>query len=233
MAKSAPRIVSVGQSCVTKFQIARHFYFQKHPTDDLNTFRGQVVDPADRSIEFDTHIFDWQITPFPAVITYLRRDFVGVFELDDIAIDPARGTAVNTAMCTSHAHAFHPAGERLTTQDIREQYPSVREKFDHLADKFRGVLASDGPVIYISSFIIPTREVTAFVECLARRNYQQRFRLAMVGIRGQQDAVDVSAFGGSVSCHFVDPPSKSAKVEWEGDDESWEQVLVELCQQKF
>jgi hypothetical protein len=70
-----PRIISLGHNCVTKFQIARHFYFRKFPAGSMADFRNQVVNPADRSMQFDTNIFDWQVTPVPAVTAYISRDF--------------------------------------------------------------------------------------------------------------------------------------------------------------
>jgi hypothetical protein len=230
---STPRIISIGHNCVTKFQVMRYFYFLKNTNGDLTSYRNQVFNPRDRSIEFDTNIFDWQTTPFSAVIRYIRQDFSDVLEREDLSIDHVCNAVINHHVGTSHKHAFESIGSVLNEEDIRRQYPSVRSKFEHLAEKFRLLLISDGPIIYVlfcRDLVPSTLQIAEFLWCLRRRNPRQIFHLAMVGTEGQFRKPFLKWFGGRVSWHTVAPSSKQGDFEWEGDDESWDRVVGRLLQ---
>jgi hypothetical protein len=197
-------------------------------------FQNQAFNPSERSVEFDTNVFDWQVTPFPVVTEYIRRDFRGVFELEHLAINQEYDATVNTQMSTSHKHAFHPTGDRLSDQDIRSQYPVARAKFEYLADKFRSVLASDGPIVYVllcRDFVPSVWQIAAFIRCIKQRNPKQAFRLAMVGIEGKYRRPILIWFGGRVSWHVIAAPKD--KDVWGGDNESWGRVIGKLHSLRF
>lgn len=67
---------------------------------------------------FTRHIFDWQITPVAAALAYLERDFVGVFEREDLAVSP-QGEVVHRWLHTRHPHDFHAGEHGLDEQALR------------------------------------------------------------------------------------------------------------------
>lgn len=200
----------------------------------MSDFRNQIANPAERSMQLDTNIFDWQVTPFPAVVAYIRRDFRRVMERGQLTIK--RGGARNAALGTSHLHSFHASGDILSQQDITDQYSQAREKFDHLAAKFRAVLASEGPIVY--AFFCSGRtpsfwQIAAFFRCVRRRNPKQSFRLAIIGVEGKHKPPLLLWFAQRVSWHTVAPSAKEGIHRWEGDDESWEKVIEALQSLRF
>jgi hypothetical protein len=229
----AARLISIGHNCVTKFQIARYFYFQKAPSGDLTAYRNQLFNPTHRSIEFDTHIFDWQTTPFPAVISYIRQDFRNMFEFTHLSIDQIHDAVINARMGTSHKHAFTASGDRLSEDDIRTQYRSARAKFEHLAEKFRTLLASNGPIVYVlfCRDVMPSNlQIVKFFWSLKQRNPRHISRLALVGTEGQFDPPKLGLLFRYARWYTVAPSAKIGPFEWEGDDESWDRVISDIVQ---
>jgi hypothetical protein len=217
--------VSLGITCSTKFQILRHNYCAEHP--------GATIEDVRNSLSMhrrDTHIFDWQITPFASVAAYIERDFVGIFERDDLEIYEPDGVARNRRFDVIHTHAFHPQGT-LTEADIDAQYPMARSKIDYLAGKFRGLLDRErGPILYIAGNIPPAGEVARFISVLKHRAPRQRYHLAFIGKSGVSLEHDLSEFGDRISQFVVNAASgKSAEYQWEGDDETWEMALRTLA----
>jgi hypothetical protein len=97
------------------------------------------------------------------------------------------------------------------------------------------VLASDGPVIYV--FFCgrtPARcQIAAFFRCVKKRNPNQSFRLAIVGVKGQHRPPMLLWLRERVSWHTVAEPSKEPSQRWEGDDDTWETVIDELREMRF
>jgi hypothetical protein len=206
-ARGFTRVISLGSACTTKFQIARTL-----PQYDDGT-----------------NIFDWQVTPCWATAAYIESDFDGIFEREDLEVENRHGSARNRKFDVLHSHAFCATGERLTEVDIDAQYPEARNKIDYLAAKFRKIFADCGPVLYVMCAIPPADEVAKLIRAIKRRASSQLFHLACVGMTGVNHDHDLSEFGGSVSRAFVNLPSKkSADRQWEGDDETWESVLLAL-----
>jgi hypothetical protein len=214
-------VISLGLSCTTKFQILRHSYFVRHPAATMDDFRA-----SEPFIHLGTHIFDWQVTPLPAVTAYIDRDFVGIFERENLVVDERLGIARNNRFDVIHTHAFHPLGT-LTEADIDAQYPVARCKIEYLAAKFRRLLDRErGEVLFIASHIPPADEVERLIGALSRRAPRLRYRLAFVG-KSDASIHDLSALG--VRRFIVNADAgKPSELAWEGDDSSWETVLREL-----
>lgn len=119
------RFVSLGPSCEVRWQ--------------LNRLLG-VGPPGD--------IFDYQITPLPALFAWLERDFEGVFELEDLVIAPPK-SADHRALKTEHPHVFHPAGDVLTDAELVKQYPAARLSFERRAARWRAMASSGEKLVFI------------------------------------------------------------------------------------
>jgi hypothetical protein len=215
-------VFSLGSYCATKFQLSRHAYLQRNPQASLQEVRAALFSSAGIG---ETHIFDWQVTPFSAVIDYIERDFRGVFDRSDLEIDPQFGVARNRLLGVLHSHAFHASGEKLTDADIDAQYDEARSKIDYLAQKFRWLLERTGPILYVASVIPSADEVRRFIRAMEVSAPGQRYHVAFVGRPSMDPEHDLSEFGPMVSRQFVALPRKPPDTEWEGDDETWEAAL--------
>ena len=78
------RVLSLGPECRAKERIVERF--------------GRAVSPS--------CIFDWQVTPADALLAYLRNDFRGMFDRDDLAIEAGEWIVHNTRYQTRHPHEF-------------------------------------------------------------------------------------------------------------------------------
>jgi hypothetical protein len=228
LADMTPRLVSLGNNCATKYQIARHLYFRLRPFDGMSRFRAALFGRERKKarIDFDANLFDWQVTPFSSVIECIRRDFQGIFEHADLEINAGHHVE-NRRLHIEYTHAFHPPGERLIRRDIDQQYPAARQKIDHLINKFRKILQSNGPVVYLHFCAQPPEpdQVRSFMDCVRQSNRRQVFHLALIGVEGRYAAPDLSALCEDVSWHLVAPCSKPESARWEEDDESWGRAL--------
>jgi hypothetical protein len=171
-------VVSLGSYCATKFQLSRHAYLQRNPQASVQEVRVALFSSAGIG---ETHIFDWQVTPFSAVINYIERDFRGLFDRSDLEIDPKFGVARNRLLGVLHSHAFHASGEKLTDADIDAQYEEARSKIDYLAQKFRRLLERTGPILYVASVIPSADEVRRFIRAMEVWAPGQRYHVAFVG----------------------------------------------------
>lgn len=116
------QIVSLGPNCRAKFQIRQNF----------NKYSGR------------RGVFDWQGTPPAALIEYLRRDFIGMFERDDLQI--VDGTVTNRRFGTSYKHLF-PNG--VTEEILDAHYPVARENHDRWCKTTKTLLTSNLATLFV------------------------------------------------------------------------------------
>lgn len=116
------QIVSLGPNCRAKFQIRQNF----------NKYSGR------------RGVFDWQGTPPEALIEYLRRDYVGMFERDDLQI--IDGKVSNRRFGTSYLHLFPDV---VTEEILEAHYPAARENHDRWCRTTKTVLTSDLSTLFV------------------------------------------------------------------------------------
>src|ERR1035437_9466270 len=92
--------IGLGYSCEVKYQTARALFSRKFPDGAEEDFRRMLMTPEYGQRNFERHIFDWQITPFAAVLEYLGSDFQGVFERADLYVD--NGEVTHRVLGTRH-----------------------------------------------------------------------------------------------------------------------------------
>lgn len=76
---------------------------------------------------FERHVFDWQITPFAAVLEYLESDFSGVFERGPLCRKTAPIAASNPSSPRTRA-----IDGPLDDAASHASYAQARRKFEHL-----------------------------------------------------------------------------------------------------
>ncbi len=216
--------ISLGYSCEVKYQLSRALYERKFPDgDDFNLRRMLLTDEYGQR-SFERHIFDWQITPFAAVLEYLERDFQGVFEREDLFLN-ADGEVEHRRLGTRHPHDFKPMGG-LTEALVDQGYARARSKFDHLARKFLEHLERPGPFLYVFREVRIYDEAARLIELLKGRNPAHDFKILFVGYPGETDQV-LSALEGEVFKAWIPlaAPAKPADRQWEGQDGGWDIAL--------
>lgn len=216
--------ISLGYACEVKYQLSRALYFRKFPDGDDHECRRLMMTAELGQRTFQRHIFDWQITPFEALLAYLESNFRGVFERSDLAVDNASGEVVHRALNTRHPHDFHPVDGRLDEAVVDAQYGAARSKFDHLADRFRRHLREPGDFLYVFRQIRMLSDTERLRDLLAAGHPDHRFRLLYVGYEGEDQML-----GGAgdlvVKAWTPAAPDKPPARVWEGDDATWEAIL--------
>jgi hypothetical protein len=215
--------ISLGYSCEVKYQLSRALFARKFPDGDENECRRMLLTPEYGQRTFERHIFDWQITPFAAVLEYLQRDFQGVFERSDLHVES--GEVVHRRLKTRHPHDFHPVGGILDEAALDAGYAKARGKFEHLAAKFRDHLRRPGPFLYVCKEIRVYDEVVRLMQLLKARSADHAFKLLFVGYEGEDQMLDPlkdDVFKGWTPLAAAKPSG----LAWEGDNESWDHILA-------
>jgi hypothetical protein len=132
MARVFQQIVSLGPDCRTIHQIRERF-------GRVSGRRG---------------VFDWQGTPPAAVMEYLRRDFVGMFERDDLQV--ADGKVSNRRFGTSYKHLF-PDGVTEAVLDAR--YPAVRKNHDRWCKTTRALIRNGRSTLFVLGLPVTGRDM--------------------------------------------------------------------------
>jgi hypothetical protein len=218
--------ISLGYACEVKFQIARTLYERRFPNGSRLELERQLLTPELGQRSFDRHIFDWQITPFEAVLAYLDSDFEGVFEREDLALSSdGSGEVEHRRLGTRHPHDFHPRNGVLNEQVIDEQYPSARSKFDHLANKFRSLLKTPGNFLYVFRQIRVFDETIRLHKLLTAQCAEHNAHILYVGYPGEDQWL--AGLEEIATKSWASAPAGSAErpPAWQGDDAAWSQAL--------
>jgi hypothetical protein len=219
--------ISLGFACEVKYQLSRVLYFRKLLSSNDRGFRMAILTSDFGETRFERHVFDWQITPFDAARAYLRSDFTGVFERDDLTlIDEGAGPeVVHRRLLTRHPHEFPCRDGQLTEAILDETYPRARSKFDYLANKFRDHLRQPGPFLYVCKEVRSQAEIEDLIALLSAGSPEHRFHLLVVGQAGEPDH-DLSALKDQVTKAILPPAiDKPIGRDWEGDDAAWSAVF--------
>lgn len=218
--------ISLGYACEVKYQLSRALFRRKYPDGQELDLRRMLLTNEYGQRNFERHIFDWQITPFAAVLDYLERDFQGVFERKDLFLNAA-GEVEHRRLGTRHPHDFKPMGG-LTEASIDQGYAQARSKFDHLARKFLDHLTRPGPFLYVFREVRIYDEAVRLIDLLKRKNPAHDFKVLFVGHPGETDqwmtALESTVFKAWAP---LGAPAKPADRQWEGPDEGWDAMLAD------
>lgn len=208
--------ISLGLQCETKFQLCRHRFQREAGRDE--PFTAAMAWGADNPW-FTTHIFDGQTTPFVSLLEWLRRDFRGVFELEDLIVEKEQPS--HRVFATRHPHEFPARDGALTMADIHAAYPAARSRFEHLAAKFRAHLASPGSFLYVLREFRPAADVEALLALLSGPS--RHVHLLMVDWEGKD--TDAASLPDVSLAWLPKTVNKPAGRQWEGDDAAWDRAL--------
>ncbi len=218
--------ISLGFACDVKYQVSRHLFARAHPAASETDFRNALFRWQGQASPFRRHIFDWAITPLTAVFAYLERDFEGVFERSDLHIDEEAGTVAHRRLGTAFPHDFRASGEGpLTEADIDRGYGAFRDKHVFLAQRFRDLLLSPGPYLYVHRAIVTHADAQRLAGLLGARSPEHRFKLLFVDVEGAVNQV-LSGVAAPTFKGWLPPGcDKPAERVWEGPDGPWDAVL--------
>jgi hypothetical protein len=216
--------ISLGFSCEVKYQLSRVLWARKYPGGLEEDFRRMLLTPDRGERSFERHVFDWQITPFAALLEYLERDFQGVFERDDLFVDDYR--VGHRRLRTYHPHEFPAQNGVLDDALIDARYAQARAKFEHLAAKFSAHLMRPGPFLYVIREIQIYDDAVRLMALLRARNPDHRFKLLFIGTDGEDQ--HLGALEGDVfkAWTTLGAPDKPADRQWEGHDARWDELLA-------
>jgi len=213
--------ISLGFRCDTKFQICRELYQRAYPGASVQRLREALLSRQAAEV-FPRHLFDWQITPVEALLSYLERDFTGVFERRDLFV-ASDGMVTHRLLHTLHPHDFHPVDGVLDDAVLDTQYEAARAKFEHLAAKFRRHLEQAGPFLYIRSGAPERTQAARLIDALSARSPGHQFRILFTDPQPDPGVADLDP---RLTWTLLDPAvDKPEAMQWEGDDANWSALL--------
>lgn len=221
MSRGVYEPISLGFNCEVKFQlsraIARHSAAYASAEDVRRAF---AIDYG--SGHFRRHLFDWQVTPFPALIAWLEADFIGVYEREDFAWSDDAGAVVHVVHHTEHPHDFNGA---RSPGEIEAAYAGARGRFEYLADRFRRHLLEPGRFLYVFTEIQAEDQAERLLGLLNADAAGRDVHILLVDKPGCD--ADLSGLEGRVTKAWREIDSgKAAEHAWEGCDEAWDRILA-------
>jgi hypothetical protein len=117
-------------------------------------------------------VFDGQVTPPAALIEYLRRDFVGMFERDDLYVQDGR--VLNRRFGTNHIHEFP---EDVTDEMLDSLYPQARRKHDVWCATTKQTLTCKLSTLFVLSRPVTKSEQDIIAELIQRMAPRRTFLL--------------------------------------------------------
>jgi hypothetical protein len=222
--------ISLGSACEAKFQICRKLYFSHYGKKSEAGFRMHMMPPDRGENYYGWNAFDWQRTPFDAMLEHLESNFDKSLDREDLYID---GDFIfNRVHKTEHSHQFPGFNSTWTDADLDRIYPAVQRHLSKRVNGFRDIRKRPGPYLYVwtasyyegTDFLPPAEKVGRLLELLGSGSPDHRFHLLMVGNEGKD--TDYSAFAGQVTRAFrVQDSGKAAAMAWEGNDMGWQAIL--------
>lgn len=178
------RVVGLGQICRAKHNIERKWI-------ERRTSLRATADCLTRSV------FDWQATPYPALLEYFRRDFQGMLEREDLGM--LDGRVVSQRYGTLHRHDFPD------NPDLAIHYAAARSRHDHLCNKTRSAVTDRLPTLFIRYGALTPDEERVLHDAIAALRHGRPFALALIDDDDQ-------------------PPSDPA-APWQGNHDYWDRAL--------
>lgn len=174
--RKVAQVVSLGRDCQPAFQIRR--YFGKE-----NCSSG---------------VFDYQITPHQAVISYIENDFCGFFERQDLQVD-SDGHVRNIKHGTRHIHEF-PNG-------LDQDYEKSLSRHNHLCENLRQIVHGRLSTLFVGLSYTPDVFGDQVSSTIRKINPRLRFYVLVLTIRP-----DLA-------------PSRSYPEDWQGNDDYYSEAL--------
>jgi hypothetical protein len=171
-------------------------------------------------------------TDCSAVAGALDGDFAGVLQPGSLIPDDEGRCAWDRQSGIRFYHDFLASDPRsgLTEADIAAQFPRVREKFHHLADRWRELAESPRRVLFVHHDALAEADaalaaVARLHAVLGRSRPPDRFRL--LWLRPSPPA-DAAALPDGVAWSAISPlPGR-----WQGDDTQWDALFATLARSR-
>jgi len=207
-------IVGLGGKCVLAHQIRRHFNVSA------------------------AHVFDWWVTPTPALIDLLENNFSGLFEPENMT--PCEGGKSTVCSFTGilHPHDFEqsPESSLVFREKVSEKCRVNKEKYAALANRFRQL---KGRILFIrygdgthnaTSHFSPysASTINRLVKALELRAPDANFDLLLVLGDESKKPIEASGFDKEIDPRVrfdFDMVDNDGAMDWKGNDESWSSMF--------
>lgn len=188
-------VVSVGRDCQPAYQIRR------------------VFDGA-----FATHIFDWIITTDSGVVEHIASNLDDFFSRKHIVWD-GKKFYVDARTGTRFMHEFPPGS------DFDARYDANAGKYEMLAERWRALMASEEPTLFIRRHDAETdARATAVRLRDTLRAAAPKLPFALLYLT--DDPADDEAWSQSdIINRYLRPPEVHV---WTGNNQAWDHLLRDL-----
>lgn len=145
-------------------------------------------------------VFDWQVTPHKALLTYLERGFEDTFDLADLTIED--GTVTHRTLRTAHPHQFSTPANGMV---LAQEYGAARERHEKRCLSTLASLMGNAPLLLVMSDPVDDHLQGDIAVTVKRLFPQLDFEIVSCPIDG------------------VEGP------DWRGADKPWNAVLRPFC----
>jgi hypothetical protein len=166
--------VSLGPQCCAKWQM-REFFKPHHGP------RG---------------VFDWQVTPPEAVLDYIRCDFQGTFERNDLYLD---GTVKHRRFNTIHLHLL--PGDEIDADSFEKIYPAAKRAHEKYCGVTREAIHNPLSTLFVLSRPVPDEFIRELKSCITAINPLKTFTI-------------------------LPAPANDDITRWDGDRDIWREHLA-------
>ena len=163
------------------------------------------------------HVFDWIVTPTPALITLIESDLEEFFSRDRLGVGES-GAITDLPTDTRFVHEF-PEGSNVDTQHAQHA-----GRYAMLTRRWRRLLRSRQRVLFVRqhSWGSEPRAAAAQLQAVLRAK-APNLRFSLLYLTG--DPGDEAPWGhaGILNRHLPQPEP----YDWKGDNAAWERLLRE------
>ncbi len=169
-------------------------------------------------------VFDWLITPWDGLTSYLGEDFAGFLDRDRLTVGPGGEGVVDVTTGARFLHDFSTEPTGSTTEAlIDEDLPRVRQKYEHLLGKWRQ-LSGFERLMFVRAEEMTTGDASDLLAKLRGRFPAAEVQLLIVQHR---HASDDAAVEGVTRMRVIDDVGPAPEF-WKGSDAVWDGLASEL-----
>ncbi|MGB7401728.1 MAG: hypothetical protein WA916_04075 [Arcobacter sp.] len=160
--------ISIGFNCQSRYHISR-IMFNRNKKQTTNNFKCNENHNLD--YDYGTFLWDWQVNPLSTIINVLNNEFENVFNLGNLEIIE-KGEfqcVLDKATGSLHYHTFSKQSTKnLTYDDLKKEFPKIKEKSDYLVQKTYSVIKSNKKILFVLTGCHKLSDIKLLVESLEK-----------------------------------------------------------------
>jgi hypothetical protein len=224
MGEPFSQIVSLGNSCATKYQISLSIIKRLAPSISYEEMKQHIFGNRNGILVHGTHYFDWLITPYSGLIKTVESDFTNAFRIENLSVTEDGGSVRDAHSGILYHHNFSRKDGRISQETVLVEYEEQACKVEYLKRKFLGLLESRNRILYVILMGPHFDSYNELVSVLRRRSANPNFHVLFLK-RGEpsfRHTINEALFS---AIGLTSENRKPREQQWSGDDGYWGEIL--------